>query len=302
MTMILAGPVGYAQTGTPEATTRIIDAANGQVEIPVHPERTVALDSYSAAAMADIGVVPVGVPEFDLDGYMFVYKEALADIPTTGPVNEPDLEAVLLLEPDLILCITAPWGTDNLEALQAIAPTVLADYTVPNAWKALTDIFADAAGAQEGLDKIKEEYANRIEELRTTYQETLAKTTWAVAIGWGVQDGMFSLYFPDSPPGAILTDLGVTWVDAARDGTGGNEQISLEEAQVLETADVILTYGTRDGEAEESSQTMLDTPGFQNLPAVKNDHVYIWRLVVPASYGEALVFLDQIEGVLQDLA
>lgn len=265
----------------------------------MHPQRIVALDSYSAAAMVDIGVVPAGVPEFDLDGYMFVYKDALQDIPTTGPVNEPNLETVLLLEPDLILCITAPWGTDNLDALQAIAPTVLADYTVPNAWKALTEVFANAAGEEDGLTDIKARYTSRIEELQSTYKDALANMSWAVAIGWGAADGQFSLYYPDSPPGAILTDLGVTWIDAAKDGSGGNSKVSLEEAHLLADADVILTYGVRDGEPEESTQTMLDAPGFQQLQAVQDGHVYAWRLVVPASYGEALVFLDQIEDVLK---
>ena len=298
----LAGESVLAQESTPASGTRMFDTAMGPVEIPVNPTRILCLGSYAPEDLVDAGVTPIGITETDLEGFASVYKEALKDVPTVGTFAEPDLEKIIALKPDLILAISVDWLVSSYEDLSRIAPTVLVDYTVPNAWLVMADIFADAAGAVEGLEQIKGVYANRVNEIKTTYAEQLSTLRWGVANGWGSQDNQYTLYYPDSAPGKVLSDLGALWVEAVIGKTGTNQLYSYEELNLLADADIILTYGPRDGEIEENGQVMADQPIFKQLKATQNNHVYAFTNVIPGSYGDAISLLDKLEGILKTFA
>src|SRR5262249_11460166 len=150
---------------------------------------------YSMADLIDAEVTPVGIPEVDLDGYMMTYREALKDVPTTGAYTTPDVEKILLLKPDLIVGINVPWVVEIYDQLTTVAPTVLFDYNVPQSWQVLADQFSAAIGRADELDAVKARYADRTAEIKTTYADVLATTTWAVAIGWGAADSKFALYY-----------------------------------------------------------------------------------------------------------
>lgn len=295
----ISGEGAFAQQSTPTSGTRMFDTAMGPVEIPVNPTRIVCLGSYAPEDLVDAGVTPIGITETDLEGYASVYKEALKDVPTVGTFSEPDLEKIIELKPDLILAISVDWLVDSYEELSRIAPTVLVDYTVSNAWLVMADIFADAAGAVAGLERLKGVYADRIAAAKTSYTEQLSTLRWGIANGWGSQDNQYTLYFPDSAPGKVLTDLGALWVEAVIGKTGTNQMYSYEALNLLADADIILTYGSRDGQIEENGQIMADQPIFKQLKATQNGHVYAFTNIIPGSYGDAISLLDKLEGVLK---
>jgi hypothetical protein len=85
--------------------------------------------------------------------------------------------------------------------------------------------------------------------------------------GYGVRGTpLISSYpqvYPANPDQASPPDA-VKWIAAAANGSGGSEQMSYERLGDLAAADVILTYGVRDGSAEGSAQAMIDQPLFQN--------------------------------------
>lgn len=294
----LSGQRVFAQS-TPVSGTRQFDTAMGPVKIPVQPQRIVCIGSYAPEDLVDAGVTPVGITEIDLEGYASVYKTALKDVPTVGTFSEPDLEKIIQLEPDLILAISVPWLVEQYAQLSTIAPTALIDYTVPNAWLVMADQFADAAGAIAGLEKLKQHYNERTAAIKQTYASQLANIRWGIANGWGSEDNQFTLYYPDSAPGKVLTDIGATWIDAAAGKTGTNERFSYEQLHLLADADVILTYGDRDGVINADGQLMADQPLFKQLKAQQSNHVYAFTNIIPASYGDALSLLDKIETVLK---
>jgi iron complex transport system substrate-binding protein len=291
-----------AQQSTPTSGTRLFDTAMGPVEIPVQPTRIVCIGSYAPEDLIDAGVTPVGITEIDLEGFASVYKDGLAGVPTVGTFAEPDLEKIIALHPDLILAISVPWLVESYEDLSSIAPTVLVDYTVPNAWLVMADIFADAAGAVEGLEQLKGIYNARVEEVKTACAVQLGTFRWGIANGWGSQDNQFTLYYPDSAPGKVLSDLGAIWITAAMGKTGTNELFSYESLNLLADADIILTYGDRDGVINEVGQIMADQPLFKQLKATQNDHVYAITNIIPASYGDAISLLDKLEVILKTFA
>ncbi|CAN5437370.1 hypothetical protein BH09CHL1_BH09CHL1_10810 [soil metagenome] len=291
-----------AQQSTPTSGTRMFDTAMGPVEIPVQPTRIVCIGSYAPEDLIDAGVTPVGITEIDLDGFASVYKEGLAGVPTVGTFAEPDLEEIIALQPDLILAISVPWLVESYEELSGIAPTVLVDYTVPDAWLVMADIFADAAGAVEGLEQLKATYTDRVEAVKTECASQLRELRWGIANGWGSQDNQFTLYYPDSAPGKVLSDLGALWIEAAVGKTGTSELFSYESLNLLADADIILTYGDRDGIINEMGQIMADQPLFKQLKANQNEHVYAITNIIPASYGDAISLLDKLEAILKSFA
>jgi iron complex transport system substrate-binding protein len=274
----------------------------GPVDIPVNPQRIVCIGSYAPEDLIDAGVTPVGITEIDLDGYASVYKDGLKDVPTVGAFAQPDLEKIIALKPDLILAISVDWLVESYDELSRIAPTVLVDYTVSNAWLVMADIFADAAGASAGLEQLKRVYAERVAAVKTTYAGQLSTLCWGIANGWGSQDNQYTLYYPDSAPGKVLTDLGARWVEAATGKTGTNQLFSYEELNLLADADIILTYGDRDGVINADGRIMADQPIFKQLKATQNNHVYAFTNIIPASYGDAIALLDKIEGILKTFA
>ena len=92
-----------AATGSPagEATTTVTDN-HGAIEVPVNPERVVALDNTTFQTLSDWGVSLVAAPKplmYDL----WPSLSGGADVLDVGLHREPDLEAVIEAEPDLIV-------------------------------------------------------------------------------------------------------------------------------------------------------------------------------------------------------
>ncbi len=99
------------------AVTKTITTVNGEVTIPIHPKRIVAVEYIGSLIALDI--IPVGAPGLTLKNYYF--KDALTGIDDIGDYSAPSTESVLALSPDLIIT----GNGDNYEALSKIALQLL---------------------------------------------------------------------------------------------------------------------------------------------------------------------------------
>lgn len=99
---------GCATAATPEgsaageAKTVTVTDNHGAIEVPVNPERVVALDNTTFQTLSDWGVSLVAAPKplmYDL----WPSLSGGADVLDVGLHREPDLEAVIQAEPDLIV-------------------------------------------------------------------------------------------------------------------------------------------------------------------------------------------------------
>src|SRR5690606_9969949 len=95
------------------------------VEVPLEAGRIVALHNIFSEALVAMGTAPVGAVERP-SGMPGQLLEALKDTQPVGEQDAPDFEAILALDPDLILAQADEIG-DNYELLSAIAPTLLLD-------------------------------------------------------------------------------------------------------------------------------------------------------------------------------
>lgn len=104
---------------------REIRHALGTTTIESKPERIVVLDTGELDAMVQLGIRPVGAAEYNAAGLPQYLRDQVQGIEVVGTTAEPDLEAILALNPDLILSSKLRHEA-IYDRLSAIAPTVQA--------------------------------------------------------------------------------------------------------------------------------------------------------------------------------
>ncbi|MDP9352451.1 MAG: ABC transporter substrate-binding protein, partial [Chloroflexota bacterium] len=111
---------------------RTIEHAMGTAEVPANPQRVVALDTGELDAAMTLGVKPVGAVEA-IPGEGFPsYLEGTEGIENVGTIEQPNLEKIAALKPDLILSSKLRHEVIYPQ-LSKIAPTVFAE-TVGVVW------------------------------------------------------------------------------------------------------------------------------------------------------------------------
>lgn len=181
---VLALAIGLASPAFAQET-RSFTAANGTFDIPVAPQRIVALnDQIVALPLYELGAPLVGsAGRTDADGNHFLrggmdtlgIDYANTDIAYVGGFNGLDLEAIAALSPDLI--IGGPYtDPDVAEQLQKVAPTLLID----NGALGLVDTLktlADVSGTAGNFDARYQRYLDNVERAKSYIGDTSAIST-----------------------------------------------------------------------------------------------------------------------------
>jgi iron complex transport system substrate-binding protein len=137
--------------------TKIVSHTLGRVEIPIHPQRIVVLDANNAFlldALSALGVKPVGLTRCSNCINSDPFSEFLGDLPTVGTDEQPSLEKILSLKPDLILGYK--WQKSFYPLLSTIAPTVM------------IDIYADGNDFKIGAIKLREFWLHTTSEFKSS--------------------------------------------------------------------------------------------------------------------------------------
>ncbi len=117
---------GQRKENTADGETISITHTLGTTEVPLNPQRVVALDFSTLENLDYIGIKPVAIPKTGLPSHLSKYKddESILDV---GTVVEVDLEKINSLNPDLI--IIGGRLIDFYDNLSAIAPVILISVT-----------------------------------------------------------------------------------------------------------------------------------------------------------------------------
>ncbi len=124
LSFIATGSFASAQDVTCAEGERQFEHSLGTLCIPETVERVVALEWSLVEALLAVGIQPVGVA--DIEGYNAWVKIPVTldeTVPDVGTRQEPNLELIATLNPDLILAAESR-VVNNYEALNAIAPTM----------------------------------------------------------------------------------------------------------------------------------------------------------------------------------
>ncbi|WP_417309871.1 ABC transporter substrate-binding protein [Devosia sp.] len=136
-----------------------IPHAFGETTIPAAPQRIVTWGWAAQDAVIALGEVPVGIPFFDYggdeEGGLRWTRDAVADMgaafPTILPMsNEPPVEAIAALKPDLILAVYSGLTAEQYGVLSQIAPVVAyPDAPWSTSWQQTIAITGAALGKPE---------------------------------------------------------------------------------------------------------------------------------------------------------
>lgn len=174
--IILAfGLIGCTNTGTAKSDedvsvensskdvseNRTISTILGDVEVTANPQRVVV--QYLMGDVISLGVEPVGMSEV-YDGA--AYHEITKDIKDLGHFASWDLEAVMLLNPDLIITI----DKEQVEKLSKIAPTVYVPYGDISTEERVK-LIGQVLNKEKEAKEVIENYYSNIESSKKKLQE-----------------------------------------------------------------------------------------------------------------------------------
>ncbi|MGW4034264.1 ABC transporter substrate-binding protein [Streptomyces sp. NPDC004838] len=292
--------------------TRVFAADNGEVRIPVAPERVVAT-GYAVPVLIEAGAPLVGISTWER-GLAMMDKDDLATYKGLKKVAgamaaETNYEAIASAKPDLIVIgVPKPVLADiDLKRLESIAPVVAVGPTVPSAWRELSRKQADAAGRLGDFEKARQTYEKKAGELRAKYADALKGVDFGHVGAYGeASKGNFQREFASSWGTNIAQDIGVDYYGEVKEkGKGAlavQEYPSIEQLPAsLGEADAITYTVEDDGTVSDMVQYVLDSALWKKLPAVKAGKVFPLRYTEAATYSSALLTLDAVDKALAPL-
>ena len=295
---IAAAGCGSSEKQSAEAieasTERTVKHAMGTATVPADPKRVVVLDTGELDSAVTLGVKPVGAVEA-LPGMGFPeYLGDLDGVETVGTIEEPNLEKIAALEPDLILSNKIR-HEQIYDKLAAIAPTVFAaDLGV--AWKDSFMLDARALGKEDEAKQLMAAYDERTSSLLPEG----AKPSVSVV---RFNAGQLRLYQRGSFIGTILDDIGVRRPEGQQDTEETWLEGSAERIRELD-ADILVegTYGPTE---DTPRADVVRNPLWDRLTAVKEGNAHevdddIWFLGI--GLGAANKVLDDLEGYIREAA
>lgn len=278
-----------ASQGTPPSPSpssgsgevKSVKHAMGTVEIQGTPKRIVALEWTYAEDLLAVGVQPVGVA--DIKGYkswVNVQPALSADTVDVGTRQEPNLETITGLKPDLIITSTNRAKT-NYESLSRIAPTIVFEpYPAEGAGDQYAEMertfktIAELAGKKTEAEKV-------LQELAQAYDSTKAKlkaagkegTEFALTQAYSNQNAAVLRMFTDNSMAVqILTRIGLkNAYKSAKFEIYGFATGSVESLPSVQNANLFYIVQDTDNVFEKQ---LKDNAVWKGLSFVKENRAY----------------------------
>ncbi len=249
------------------AECHIVKHTMGETCVPNQPQRIVTLSLSTLGNVLALGVKPIGTTNEYYREENFLRTSYKTDEIKLVGLERPNLEAILLLKPDLIIGVD--WFQSIYPQLSKIAPTVLGEMEYSN-WKKHLTFVAEALGKQEVEKALWNRYNRRIEELKlalgTHYQDKKISFIY-------INGKQISIDVKNSFVGSIMNDANLPRPTSQNiESPYGAENISLEE---LEKADGdVLFVATFASGGKQFLEKKQQNPLWQKLKAVQKNHVY----------------------------
>lgn len=262
-----------AEPTTADVTTRtVLDDAGREVVVPEFPQRVAVLNEEILDAALILGVEPVGISlgrhQRTAAAYLQDRKPELTYLVNAGLPDDPDVGAVLIAEPDLIITgdATAP---DVLAGLEAIAPTFVARDDA--GWTEMMRGVSVAVGREDQAETWIGGYEWRAQGARTVIADA-GNAGRSVTLALWTEDGPV-LLDGASFAGGVAQSVGLT---VAGDPAGAGATGAVTTPAQLPASDWLFVFAFDalgpDGEALDAAMT---SPAVRALPAVAAGHVSV---------------------------
>ncbi|MEK3863233.1 AraC family transcriptional regulator [Paenibacillus sp. FSL H7-0716] len=263
--------------------TKIVKTVNGEVEIPLHPQRIVA-GEYLGSLIA-LGITPIGTSEHHIKNPYF--QEYLKDVENIGDGNG-NVEKILSLNPDLI--IMDDFYPELNEQMSKIAPTVVIPYASLKTVHEEVAYFGELLSEEDKAKTWLADYDSRMASAKESVLKVVpADSTFSIiewsenslmAVGTDFGKGGQPVYngLGFKPPADIAAEM----------ADPGWASFSAEVLPKYAGDYVILT-----SDSKKLDELKAD-PIWGALPAVKNDHVFLWTSD-RSGYWDPIAILSQTE-------
>lgn len=267
--------LGNRNDRTSDLTCQSVAHDAGTTPVCGTPERVVALDPHAMDLLLSLGIEPIGYAEVDvalLESFNLgapMQVKYLGDRLTESPAfigtrNQPSLEAILKLQPDLIV------GEDaaNYDALSRIAPTLLLRGNEADRWRQNLQTLAQAFDAAVTAQAVIAAHDQKIAAVRSALAPTMTQKQALLL----ATDGSSFTAFHDQEDyaGNLLRKLGISLITI---GDNRYPDLSLEVLPQLD-ADLVIVMASSDNTVEAERERWQQNPILRSLPAYQNDQVY----------------------------
>jgi len=249
------------QTKSGSNDTITYQSEDGPIEVPANPKRVIVLSSYTGDVLA-LGVNLVGVDSWSKMNPNFKDK-----LENAAEVSDENLEKIIEVNPDLIIGLS---NTKNLDKLKEIAPTVTYTYGKLDYLTQILEIgklLNKEKEAEAWVNDFKQRAEKTGDEIRAKIGENATvsvfenfdKQIYVFGDNWArgteILYQAMKLKMPEKVKETALKD--------------GYYALSLEVLPEYAGDYIILSKNS------ETDNSFLDTDTYKNIPAVKNDHVFV---------------------------
>ena len=250
--------------------TKQISHALGETDVPVRPTRIVVVGYFTVEAMMVLGLQPIAAPAVITDNLLHlpIVEGAIADI---GLPNNPNLEKIAALNPDLILTSKLFTQEETYPLLSQIAPTVVLDANGHSEWQELTCLCAETLGKETEAEQLKVDYAAKLQ----TFKSQLDASQLQVSVA-SFHPEQITTYGPESFIGTVLNAVGLSRPPNQREGR--NAQVSIELLNEIDS-DVLFVMKPQSqtalaGDVRAALEKIKTNPLWNTLKAVQTNQVY----------------------------
>jgi iron complex transport system substrate-binding protein len=259
-----AAPATASAPSGAEATIEI-EHYMGKTKVPANPQRVVVLVNDAVEATLALGIKPVGmVKAWGVNDKYDHLKDQLEGTEIIGDENQPNLEAISALKPDLI--IGNKLRQEKIyDQLSSIAPTVFSERTNSDMSKNFK-LYAQALNREaEGAQKLAE-FEKHVSDLKAKLGD---KANAKISLVRFYLEDKVRLYYHDTFPGGILKQVGLQRPDSQNKEEFadiiGKERIPEADGDYL----FYFTLEDAKGQTSATEKAWLEDSLWKNLNAVK---------------------------------
>jgi iron complex transport system substrate-binding protein len=244
------------------AVKQVTDETGRRMAIPLNVQRVVSLAPNLTETIYALGLDAKLVGDTTYCDIPPAAKEK----PHIGSAQEPSLEAIVALHPDLVLATTSINRAETADALLKIGvPVYTSDPHTITGMLGSTAMLADLLGANEQGAKLVAESQERLDALHRALEDRpMAHVLFVV---W--QDPLISI-----GQNTFIADA-LRWAGAESIIVASQNwpQVSMEEVVRLQPDYIVLTSDHLAAETHEHVNNLRDRPTWSELRAVKMGHV-----------------------------
>ena len=258
-----------------------ITGVNGEVTLDEPAKKIVVLEWTYAEDLLAVGIQPIGMADIqEYHNWVNIDAELSKDVADVGGRQEPNLEAIAALEPDLI--IGTSFRHDGMIAdLEKIAPTVIfnpyPEDEKMDLYQEMITTFNEIAKAVDKKDEAKQVLADldvKYEEAKKTIDSADLKTKDVVlTLAYsGPQAPEIRVFTPNSMASIILSKIGLNNIHVPDQfEVFGSSTYNVEGLTKYENANYLYSVQSEDNIYENQFK---DNAVWKNLNFVKEDRLY----------------------------